>query len=165
MVWEDLTELDHRRRDLWITWRRYSCTVPPRCGWVPRDAAYMVPVAAWEYMVARVRREYPETFFLLEGLGGRIEATVGLMHDANLNGAYSELFQNHDRAGGRAVPGWRRAWRGKTVDGAFRGNARQSPAGRAFGRLRADAHRAGGDLLGQWRLRLANGRNGWRRSD
>lgn len=97
-VWEDLTELDHRRRELWdylaevfLYWCRRGVD-GFRC-----DAAYMVPVPAWEYMVARVRREFPETFFLLEGLGGRIETTVKLMHDANLNGAYSELFQNYDR--------------------------------------------------------------------
>lgn len=97
-VWEDLTELDHRHRALWdylaevfLYWCRRGVD-GFRC-----DAAYMVPVAAWEYMVARVRREYPETFFLLEGLGGKLETTVRLMNDANLNGAYSELFQNYDR--------------------------------------------------------------------
>ncbi|MCA1809293.1 MAG: glycogen debranching enzyme N-terminal domain-containing protein [Lentisphaerae bacterium] len=57
----------------------------------------MIPTAVWEYVVARVRDEFPETFFLLEGLGGSLEATISLLHDANLNGAYSEIFQNYDR--------------------------------------------------------------------
>lgn len=97
-IWEDLTELDHGRRELWdyladvfLFWCRRGVD-GFRC-----DAAYMIPMPAWEYMVACVRQEFPETFFLLEGLGGSIEATISLMHDANLNGAYSELFQNYDR--------------------------------------------------------------------
>ncbi|MDP2989251.1 MAG: amylo-alpha-1,6-glucosidase, partial [Kiritimatiellota bacterium] len=39
----------------------------------------------------------PDTLFLLEGLGGKIETTTTLLNIANLNWAYSELFQNYDR--------------------------------------------------------------------
>ena len=35
--------------------------------------------------------------FLLEGLGGKISVTRDLLNTANLNWAYSELFQNYDR--------------------------------------------------------------------
>ncbi len=97
-VWEDLTELDHNQRELWdyladifLYWCHRGVD-GYRC-----DAAYMIPVSAWEYIVARVRDEFPEVFFLLEGLGGSLDATIDLMHTANLNGAYSELFQNYDR--------------------------------------------------------------------
>ena len=48
--------------------------------------------------MARVRAEFPETTFLLEGLGGKISVTRELLNTANLNWAYSELFQNYDRA-------------------------------------------------------------------
>ena len=61
------------------------------------DAGYMIPLPAWEYIVARVRKEYPDTVFFLEGLGGGIHATCDLLNTANLNWAYSELFQNYQR--------------------------------------------------------------------
>jgi len=35
------------------------------------DAGYMIPVAAWKYIIAKVREQYPDTVFLLEGLGAR----------------------------------------------------------------------------------------------
>ena len=57
----------------------------------------MIPVAAWMYIIARVRQQYPETIFLLEGLGGRLSVTRDLLNRANFNWAYSELFQNYDR--------------------------------------------------------------------
>ena len=34
------------------------------------DAGYKIPVPAWQYIIARVREEFPESIFLLEGLGG-----------------------------------------------------------------------------------------------
>ncbi len=98
VVWRDLTELDHARDDLWkylaevfLAWCRRGVD-GFRC-----DAGYMIPVAAWEFIVAIVRREFPATVFLLEGLGGKIETTTALLDVANLNWAYSELFQNYDR--------------------------------------------------------------------
>jgi predicted glycogen debranching enzyme len=96
--WEDLTKLDYRHEELWqfmaevfLTWCRRGVD-GFRC-----DAGYMVPHAAWRYIVARVRDQFPDTTFLLEGLGGKIEATRQLLNTANLNWAYSELFQNYDR--------------------------------------------------------------------
>ncbi len=97
--WEDLTKLDYSHKDLWLYMADVFLT------WCNRgvdgfrcDAAYMIPVAAWKYIVARVRHQYPDTVFLLEGLGGKISVTRDLLNSANLNWAYSELFQNYDRA-------------------------------------------------------------------
>ena len=59
------------------------------------DAGYKVPVAAWQYIVARVQQEFPETLFLLEGLGGAWESTEALLTDGGMQWAYSELFQNY----------------------------------------------------------------------
>ncbi len=96
--WEDLTRLDYRHQDLWqymadvfLTWCGRGVD-GFRC-----DAGYMIPAAAWKYIVARVRDCYPDTVFLLEGLGGKIAVTRELLNTANLNWAYSELFQNYDR--------------------------------------------------------------------
>jgi len=58
----------------------------------------MIPEAAWKYMIAKVREQFPDAVFLLEGLGGKISVTRELLNSANLNWAYSELFQNYDRA-------------------------------------------------------------------
>lgn len=98
IVWEDLTRLDYTRKDLWqymadvfITWCRRGVD-GFRC-----DAGYMIPVSAWRYIVARVREQYPDTIFLLEGLGGKISVARDILNRANFNWAYSELFQNYDR--------------------------------------------------------------------
>ncbi|OGV53185.1 MAG: hypothetical protein A2017_04705 [Lentisphaerae bacterium GWF2_44_16] len=99
VTWGDLTELDHKRLDLW------SYIAEMFLIWCSRgvdgfrcDAGYMVPVPAWEYIIARVRSEYPNVIFLLEGLGGDPAVTVRLLDVANMNWAYSELFQNYSRA-------------------------------------------------------------------
>ncbi|MEW5909781.1 MAG: alpha-amylase family glycosyl hydrolase, partial [Thermodesulfobacteriota bacterium] len=96
--WEDLTKLDYRRKDLWkymsdvfLTWCRRGVD-GFRC-----DAGYMIPVEAWKYMISRVRNEYPDTLFFLEGLGGKVSVARDLLNTANFNWAYSELFQNYDR--------------------------------------------------------------------
>jgi len=96
--WEDLTKLDYGKKDLWqymadifISWCRRGVD-GFRC-----DAGYMIPHAAWKYIIAKVRNQYPDTVFLLEGLGGKISVTRDLLNTANLNWAYSELFQNYDR--------------------------------------------------------------------
>ena len=96
--WEDLTKLDYHHKDLWqymanvfLTWCHRGVD-GFRC-----DAGYMIPTAAWKYIVAKVRDQYPQTVFLLEGLGGKILVTRDLLNNANLNWAYSELFQNYDR--------------------------------------------------------------------
>jgi predicted glycogen debranching enzyme len=97
--WEDLTKLDYTQKDLWtymanvfLTWCNRGVD-GFRC-----DAGYMIPVEAWKYMIAKVRAQFPDTVFLLEGLGGKISVTRDLLNTANLNWAYSELFQNYDRS-------------------------------------------------------------------
>ena len=98
ITWADLTRLDFSHRDLWwymadvfLTWCRRGVD-GFRC-----DAGYMIPIETWRYIIAKVRQQYPDTLFLLEGLGGSIEATRRLLDVANFNWAYSELFQNYDR--------------------------------------------------------------------
>ncbi|MFH1152323.1 MAG: amylo-alpha-1,6-glucosidase [Pseudomonadota bacterium] len=98
ILWEDLTKLDYSKPELWLymagvflLWCRRGVD-GFRC-----DAGYMIPKPAWEYIVSRIRREYPDTIFFLEGLGGKIQTTCDLLDTANLNWAYSELFQNYSR--------------------------------------------------------------------
>ena len=95
-TWEDLVELRHDHPEL----RRYIADA--LLEWCRRgvdgfrcDAGYMVPVDVWRYIVARVRQEFPDTVFLLEGLGGSWEATETLLTRGNLQWAYFELFQNY----------------------------------------------------------------------
>lgn len=95
-TWEDLVELRHDHPGL----RRYIADA--LLEWCRRgadgfrcDAGYMVPLEVWRYLVARVRQEFPNTVFLLEGLGGSWEATETLLTRGNLQWAYSELFQNY----------------------------------------------------------------------
>ncbi len=96
--WSDLVELNHTHRELWkemadvfLYWCRKGVD-GYRC-----DAGYMVPFEAWEYIIAKVRMEYPDTLFMLEGLGGHKHVTEGLLADAGMNWAYSEIFQNYDQ--------------------------------------------------------------------
>ena len=98
VVWADLTRLDYRHRDLWqymadvfLTWCRRGVD-GFRC-----DAGYMIPTPAWRYIIAKVRNQFPDVIFLLEGLGGKISVTRELLGWADFNWAYSELFQNYDR--------------------------------------------------------------------
>ncbi len=98
VTWEDLSKLDYRHRELWaymaevfLFWCRRGVD-GFRC-----DAGYMVPLPAWEYITAKVREEYPDTVFLLEGLGGKIDVVQELLAQGGLTWAYSELFQNYDR--------------------------------------------------------------------
>ncbi|MBI1751767.1 MAG: glycogen debranching enzyme N-terminal domain-containing protein [Acidobacteria bacterium] len=95
-TWEDLVELDHGSPALWDTVARALLV------WCGRgvdgfrcDAGYMVPLPAWQYITAKVRQAYPDTVFLLEGLGGAWEATEALITQGGMQWAYSELFQNH----------------------------------------------------------------------
>jgi len=96
VTWEDLVELDHRNPALWeylaevfLTWCARGVD-GFRC-----DAGYKIPPRAWRYITARVIEEFPETVFLLEGLGGSWEATEKLLTDGGMQWAYSELFQNY----------------------------------------------------------------------
>ena len=98
ITWSDLTSLDYSQKDLWkyiarvfLTWSRRGVD-GFRC-----DAGYMIPLPAWTYIIAMVREQFPDTVFLLEGLGGKISVTRDLLNFANFNWAYSELFQNYDR--------------------------------------------------------------------
>jgi predicted glycogen debranching enzyme len=98
ITWADLTRLDYTHTDLWqymadvlLTWCRRGVD-GFRC-----DAGYMIPAEAWRYIIARVKEQYPDTIFFLEGLGGKISVTRDLLNRANFNWAYSELFQNYDR--------------------------------------------------------------------
>lgn len=98
VTWADLSQLDYSQRALWKymadiirLWRKRGVD-GFRC-----DAGYMIPYPAWEYIVAKVRSEYPDTVFMLEGLGGKLEVVDSLLGGAGLDWAYSELFQNYDR--------------------------------------------------------------------
>lgn len=98
VLWEDLTKLDFSKTGLWkymadvlLTWCQRGVD-GFRC-----DAGYMIPVSTWKYIVSRVREQFPDTLFLLEGLGGKIEVTRQILSDACFDFAYSELFQNYDR--------------------------------------------------------------------
>ena len=98
VTWEDLVELDHRNPELWehladvfLEWCRRGVD-GFRC-----DAGYKIPVPAWRYITARVQQEFPDTIFLLEGLGGSWEATEQLLTEGGMQWAYSELFQNQSR--------------------------------------------------------------------
>jgi predicted glycogen debranching enzyme len=97
IVWGDLVELDQNQPELWETiaislleWCRRGVD-GFRC-----DAGYMVPLPAWQYLIARVRERYPDTVFLLEGLGGAWDLTESLLTEGGMQWAYSELFQNYD---------------------------------------------------------------------
>ncbi|PYJ82566.1 MAG: hypothetical protein DME22_18315 [Verrucomicrobia bacterium] len=94
VTWEDLVELNTRERELWehlaeafLTWCRRGVD-GFRC-----DAGYKVPMPVWQYITARVREEFPETLFLLEGLGGGWNETEALLTQGGMQWAYSELFQ------------------------------------------------------------------------
>lgn len=95
-IWEDLVELKHANVALWdnlantfLFWCRHGVD-GFRC-----DAGYKVPLSAWQYIIARVRQEFPEIIFLLEGLGGAWETTEALLTEGGMQWAYSELFQNY----------------------------------------------------------------------
>ena len=96
VTWGDLSELNTMIPDLWnylagvfITWCQRGVD-GFRC-----DAGYKIPMEAWRYIISRVHREFPEAFFLLEGLGGSWEATETLLTQGRMQFAYSELFQNY----------------------------------------------------------------------
>ncbi|MEE9369263.1 MAG: amylo-alpha-1,6-glucosidase, partial [Pontiella sp.] len=98
VLWEDLSKLDYNQRGLWhymadvfLFWCRKGVD-GFRC-----DAGYKVPFEAWQYIIAKVRMEYPDTIFMLEGLGGHKHVTESLLADSGMNWAYSEIFQNHNQ--------------------------------------------------------------------
>ncbi len=98
VVWADLVELDYSHprlrsyiADVFLFWVRNGVD-GFRC-----DAGYMIPAETWTYIVARVREEYPDTVFMLEGLGGELSVTDRLLGECGLDWAYSEIFQTYDR--------------------------------------------------------------------
>lgn len=104
VVWEDLVELDYSKpelrraiADVFLYWCRQGVD-GFRC-----DAGYMIPKSAWDVIVALVRREYPDTVFLLEGLGGPMDVTEALIGQSGLDWAYSEMFQTYDRSAFEAM--------------------------------------------------------------
>ncbi len=93
-TWADLVELEPHHRQLWetlaqafLTWCRRGVD-GFRC-----DAGYKIPMPLWRYLIARVREEFPDTVFLLEGLGGGWDDTQTLLTQGGMQWAYSELFQ------------------------------------------------------------------------
>ena len=110
VVWEDLVELDYAKpalreamAEVFLFWCRQGVD-GFRC-----DAGYMIPQAAWERITARVRQEFPDTVFLLEGLGGSLDTTASLVRHGGLDWAYSELFQTYDRRTFEGMFPWMRA--------------------------------------------------------
>lgn len=98
IVWADLCKLDYANpkvRELmakvFLFWCRRGVD-GFRC-----DAGYMLPESAWDYIIAKVRSEYPDTVFLLEGLGGPLPVQEKLLSQCGLDWGYSELFQNYTR--------------------------------------------------------------------
>ena len=98
VTWGDLTELDHSHKELW----KYLADI--FIIWCGRgvdgfrcDAGYMIPMPVWRYIIAQVRIQYPDTVFLLEGLGGDPKITEDLLNAGNMDWAYSELFQNYTK--------------------------------------------------------------------
>jgi hypothetical protein len=96
VTWGDLVELEPEHTGLWehlaegfLIWCRRGVD-GFRC-----DAGYKVPLPVWQYIVARVREEFPDTIFLLEGLGGAWALTEALLSEGGMQWAYSELFQEY----------------------------------------------------------------------
>lgn len=95
-TWEDLVEFDHANPSL------RECLAEAFLEWLRRgvdgfrcDAGYKVPLPVWRYITARVRQEFPDAIFLLEGLGGSWSDTDALLTEGGMQLAYSELFQNY----------------------------------------------------------------------
>ena len=98
IVWADLCQLDYSHTQVkdimakvFLFWCRHGVD-GFRC-----DAGYMVPREAWQYIIAKVRTEFPDTVFLLEGLGGPPAVQEDLLGRVGLDWGYSELFQNYSR--------------------------------------------------------------------
>lgn len=98
ITWEDLSELDFSHTQAWeymASVFRFWCSKGVdgfRC-----DAGYMIPGEAWNYIIAKVRRSFPDTVFLLENLGGKKKVMQHLLAECGMNWAYSEIFQQYNR--------------------------------------------------------------------
>ena len=143
VVWADLTRLDYGHRDLWqymadvfLTWCRRGVD-GFRC-----DAGYMIPTAAWRYMIGKVRDQFPNVIFLLEGLGGKISVTRDLLNWADFNWAYSELFSKLRPGTDRSLPSRRHGdFTGRRHGHPFCRNPRQPAPGSDLAGLRPHADR------------------------
>ncbi len=99
VVWADLVALNYENNPalrsymarVFLFWCRLGVD-GFRC-----DAGYMIPAETWTYIVARVREEFPDTVFMLEGLGGELKVTDRLLTESGLDWAYSEIFQTYTR--------------------------------------------------------------------
>ncbi len=98
VTWADLVEIDYSSKeaqkaiaDVFLFWCEKGVD-GFRC-----DAGYMIPRATWSYISGQVRKVFPNTVFMLEGLGGKIETTDELLTKGGLDWAYSEIFQEEDR--------------------------------------------------------------------
>ncbi|MDA1140317.1 MAG: glycogen debranching enzyme N-terminal domain-containing protein [Planctomycetota bacterium] len=94
VTWEDLVELDFSQKEVW------KYLADSLLLWCERgvdgfraDAGYQVPVDVWEYVTARVLDVFPDTLFLLEGLGGPWKTSEAILRRGGMQWAYSEMFQ------------------------------------------------------------------------
>ena len=141
VVWADLCRLDYSKKEVpelmaevFLFWCKRGVD-GFRC-----DAGYMVPAEAWSVIIAKVRTQYPDTVFLLEGLGGPIAVQDELLRRRGLDWAYSELFQNYDRDSiSSYLPGMLSTAReaGSMISFAeTHDNNRLAASGKVFARLR-----------------------------
>jgi len=141
VTWEDLSELDYEERGLWeyiaevfLFWCKQGVD-GFRC-----DAGYMVPGPVWRYVVAKVRQQYPDTIFFLEGLGGPLQTMEQLLDFANLDWAYSEMFQTEGRdALSHHLGGWASGSQRRGLEVHFaetHDNNRLAASGETYSRLR-----------------------------
>lgn len=99
VIWADLVALNYEGNpklrtymaEVFLFWCRQGVD-GFRC-----DAGYMIPAQTWSYIVARVREHFPDTVFMLEGLGGDLAVTDRLLTESGLDWAYSEIFQTYTR--------------------------------------------------------------------
>jgi starch synthase (maltosyl-transferring) len=128
-VWEDLVELEQHDVKLWdliadslLTWCRRGVD-GFRC-----DAGYKIPAPAWQYIVARVQEEFPETIFLLEGLGGSWDATERCSPKAACNGPIPSCSKIIPAATSRGISTTPTARANASAATSLFRNARQTPA-------------------------------------
>jgi len=82
-VWGDLAEVDNLqspdRESLWRHWERLvERLVALGCTGFRCDAAYKVPAALWRRLIERAKERRPETIFVAETLGCRLEEIEAL---------------------------------------------------------------------------------------
>ena len=104
------------------------------------DAGYMIPVPAWKYIVARVREQFPDTIFLLEGLGGKISVTRDISERPILTGPTPSFFKTTIADRSKTI--CRRQWPYLRADGLTvhfaetHDNLRLAARSKAYARMR-----------------------------